>query len=717
MGSDRASIASRHGLSVRNARDQPCSVLARMGRVYACLDECLGEGDTMGQRLHAVLAIAIVIVLASPVGAFTSPNGTVLVSCDEAGTPTGAPANGPWVAADAAGRFVAYHKNGDIYLKDVSTGALINLQDPLSGQVWDKNPAISGDGTLVVFESYVYRNATNFTEFRSYNTNDGTWGTVPGCAGRDSVSYDGRYILYSDGADYRRYDRLTSESVTVSVDADGTSLRASFMWSEQFTSAAMSDDGSRVAIQTSKRIFLKDLNTGELRYLTDQYSSDVDPVVISGNGQVIAYAHNGAGGYQVYVYDLDVGQPELVSVSDDGVPGTYFVNHRPSISDDGRYVCYWTGSTNVTLEPNPDSDLDAVVFDRVTRKNRWVSRAFDGGDPSGQWLDNSFCPVITGSGNAVVYAARNPDVVYPGVSGMQIYRHDMASNPTRDFAPPLTSATTETALGSVSFSLTATDPAGVDECWYRVNEEPVESYTQTVTVQSESPVTVEFGSIDTVGNREASRTITLEPLVTTTLSLSRSNAYPAYGAATTLSAVLRGSGASPLGGQPVVFERYYSGRWYSIGSGVTNSSGVALKSATPFAQGKTTYRASFVGAKPYLACSSLTTSVIPKVSLTNPAAPTNVSRSKTFNVTGRIKPRHAVGSYPVRIYKQRYVNGKWRPYGYVKAKASYYSSSASRYAVSMSLPYRGKWRLRAYAMPDSRHAATWSSGYDSVLVR
>ena len=78
-------------------------------------------------------------------------------------------------------------------------------------------------------------------------------------------------------------------------------------------------------------------------------------------------------------------------------------------------------------------------------------------------------------------------------------------------------------------------------------------------------------------------------------------------------------------------------------------------------------------------------------------------------------PRSATHS-PVRIYRWRYVSGRWRAYGYVTARVHTYSSY-SKYSISTRLPYAGSWRLRAYAPADSGHAAAWSSGYDYVTVR
>ena len=126
---------------------------------------------------------------------------------------------------------------------------------------------------------------------------------------------------------------------------------------------------------------------------------------------------------------------------------------------------------------------------------------------------------------------------------------------------------------------------------------------------------------------------------------------------------------------------------------------------------KTSYRARFdaVGGKLDAGVSS-TLALAPKVALGTPKAPKTMKRARYYTVYGSLKPRHKSGTKPVRIYKYKKVNGKWKSYGYVKARAYKYGSY-SRYKVNMRLTSKGSWRLRAYAPADSRHAKTWSGKY------
>jgi hypothetical protein len=107
---------------------------------------------------------------------------------------------------------------------------------------------------------------------------------------------------------------------------------------------------------------------------------------------------------------------------------------------------------------------------------------------------------------------------------------------------------------------------------------------------------------------------------------------------------------------------------------------------------------------------------LPKATVYTPRAPSTMSHSKYYTIYGYLKPWHASGSYPIRIYKYRYVSGHWKSYGYTLAKATN-RYDYSKYSRSIKLPYHGRWRLRAYAPADSGHIATWSSGYDYVTVK
>ncbi len=108
--------------------------------------------------------------------------------------------------------------------------------------------------------------------------------------------------------------------------------------------------------------------------------------------------------------------------------------------------------------------------------------------------------------------------------------------------------------------------------------------------------------------------------------------------------------------------------------------------------------------------------VNPKVTLSRPYAAAFASAKGNVKVWGTLKPRHTKGTKPVRIYRWKRVGGKWKAYGYVSAKVANYKTY-SKYTRTVHLPSKGRWKLRAYAPADSKHAATWSKKSDYVRVR
>lgn len=155
--------------------------------------------------------------------------------------------------------------------------------------------------------------------------------------------------------------------------------------------------------------------------------------------------------------------------------------------------------------------------------------------------------------------------------------------------------------------------------------------------------------------------------------------------------------------------------WTYTGTTKTNYYGDYSFSQRPTS--KTGYRVVFIGDALFQDAQSADRWVTPRAWVGTPIAKSTMSRKKYYTVRGSLKPRHTAGSYPVRIYKwKKTSSGKWKSYGYVKAKASNYYGY-SKYSKSLRLRYAGKWRLRAYAPADSGHLAAWSSGYDYVTVK
>jgi len=104
-------------------------------------------------------------------------------------------------------------------------------------------------------------------------------------------------------------------------------------------------------------------------------------------------------------------------------------------------------------------------------------------------------------------------------------------------------------------------------------------------------------------------------------------------------------------------------------------------------------------------------------SMNRPIAPSSVRHNRTLTVYGYMWPRHASGTTAVTLRFYRYKSG--RGYVYYKSlrvkvyNAVYYNYS--RYVAKTSLPYAGKWRVRA-VHADSLHLTSYSS-YEYLVVR
>lgn len=104
-----------------------------------------------------------------------------------------------------------------------------------------------------------------------------------------------------------------------------------------------------------------------------------------------------------------------------------------------------------------------------------------------------------------------------------------------------------------------------------------------------------------------------------------------------------------------------------------------------------------------------------KATLARPYAPTTVKKNAKFTVTGSIKPRHKAGTKPIKLLRYHREGGKWVRRGAVIYVSVYNYSNYSRYKKSVTLPYKGAWRIYAQHA-DAGHATTTSS-YRSVTVR
>jgi hypothetical protein len=190
-----------------------------------------------------------------------------------------------------------------------------------------------------------------------------------------------------------------------------------------------------------------------------------------------------------------------------------------------------------------------------------------------------------------------------------------------------------------------------------------------------------------------------------------------YGISTKIYGTLRSVEGTALAERTVtLYSRIPGSTWVEGSSRVTTVSG-SYSSFKVEPSSKRYYQVRFDGDMDNLRGYSRIMSVNVRPLVSTPKAPRTMRRSRYYTVYGDLRPKHKSGIYPVRIYRYKKTSsGKWKSYGYVKAKARNYKSY-TKYYRKLRLTSRGRWRLRAYAPADSEHAKTWSSKYDYVTVR
>jgi hypothetical protein len=287
-----------------------------------------------------------------------------------------------------------------------------------------------------------------------------------------------------------------------------------------------------------------------------------------------------------------------------------------------------------------------------------------------------------------------------------------------DATPPTTTCNAlATYQSSARISLGPADTySGVASTFWSLDG--VDATGTTVSTSAIGSHTLDFASVDKAGNRETTKTVNFSVTKPTFVSVTtKSSSSIAYGAKVAVAGKLLTPNSTGVAvpGVQVILQSSATGALYVDGPRATTTS-LGTFSFTVAPSSKTYYRVRFAGTSEYYPYpSSNPIYLIPKVYLYSPVAPTTQSHLKSYTDYCNIKPLHTNGTYPVYLYKYLIVGRTLRSYGYVKAKAARLSSTTSKCSAAIKLS-AGKWKLRAYAPADSGHAATWSSGYSSIIT-
>lgn len=279
--------------------------------------------------------------------------------------------------------------------------------------------SVSGDGRFVLFKSnaenlgYVNGALQFFVRDRVAGTTRAVTLTsqdpAPYSVSDPVISRNGRFVLFQSSApdlvpadtngalDVFVHDLVAGTTVRASTQNGGKEIKGS-----SFT-RVISADG-RFAVFLSRTlhrgsfydgIFVRDLLNGTVRHVTESSAgmspanggSDVSS--ISGNGRFVGFwsestnlvVNDMNSRRDAFVWDRKTRKSTLVSVATGGAPGDRESEH-PHVSDNGRFVAFGSKATNL-VPGDTNGATDAFVRDTKAGTTTRISMAADGSQANG----------------------------------------------------------------------------------------------------------------------------------------------------------------------------------------------------------------------------------------------------------------------------------------------------------------------------------------------
>lgn len=420
-------------------------------------------------------------------------------------------------AVSADSRFVAFASdapdlvpndtNGrDVFVRDrlLATTELVSVS---SGGAQANRaalfPAISGDGRYVVFQS----DADNLV---AGDTND-----AADIFAHDRVTdITTRVSVASDGG------QATSDSETPSISADGRYVT--------FTSLA--SDVIEEDTNEDRDVFVHDRDTGVTELVS--VASDGTQGNVASGGLGAGPARVGSDGRyvvfgsfadnlvpddaepfdDVFVRDRLLGTTECASLSSAGGVGNGHSTY-PSISDDGRYVVFYSEADNLAPEDHNEVS-DVFVRDREAGTTVRLSDVPGGG---GQGNGPSRFPAISGDGSLLAFQSDAANLVPlddNGAADIFLYNLDAAELQRISVAGDGDGADGDSSFASISadgavvaFQSNATNLVGGDTngatdalAWGKPLVTPTPTLTPTPSPTPTQPPPALFGDVDCGGS-------------------------------------------------------------------------------------------------------------------------------------------------------------------------------------------------------------------------
>jgi len=247
-----------------------------------------------------------------------------------------------------------------------------------------------------------------------------------GCFPPEPVPGNGRTERVSIASDGTQANSL---SVTSNISGDGRYV----VFDSDASSLVPGDTNS------ASDVFVRDRQTGtttRVSVATDGSEGNAGSTrpKISADGRYVSFgsvashlvAGDTNGVVDVFVHDLQTGTTTRVSVTSGGGQSNAFTFTESAISEDGRYVAFYSSATNL-VAGDTNGVNDIFVHDRQTSTTTRESVKSDGTQANG----GSSLPAISGDGRYVVFESVATNLVPGDLNGKQdIFIHDRQGGST-----------------------------------------------------------------------------------------------------------------------------------------------------------------------------------------------------------------------------------------------------------------------------------------------
>ena len=386
--------------------------------------------------------------------------------------PTSLSADGRFVVFESgASNLVSGDTNGvgDIFVYDRTTGKVerVSVSDSgVQGDFGSNSPSLSANGRYVTFFSlarnlvsgdsngaddiFVFDRTTKKVE-RVSISDAGVEGNSSSFS--PSLSEDGRYVTFESYAsnlvpgdtngvnDIFVYDRTTRKIERVSVSDESVEGKSGSF------SPSLSADGRYVTFESyASNLVAGDTNGVRDIFVYDRTTRKIERVSVSdageqGNDISISPSLSADGRYvtfdsyainlvpgdtnelsDIFVYDRTNKKIERVNLGDSGVQGD-FDSYSPLLSEDGRYVTFYSDASNL-VPGDTNGVADIFVFDRTTEKIERVSVS----DTGEQGNNNSRFSSISEDGRFVAFYSDSSNLVNGDINKVgDVYLYDLTS--------------------------------------------------------------------------------------------------------------------------------------------------------------------------------------------------------------------------------------------------------------------------------------------------